>query len=251
MGLRKHILYLLAILFVFLIISTISGKEKSIPLDKDPALEGWWKFEETIGKTTADASPHKRKGTLLGEFSFEDHSAEGKVGKALKFTGKDTYVKIKDYKGVTGTGPRSVTAWIRTTNSKGDIVLWGANDSGKQFRFGHIRGRIGLTPFGGYYYMKEYTRDDKWHHIAVVVGESELPNLHDDVTLYLDGEVAVIDDIGLLDLLPIETASELDVRIGSGFEGLMDDLRIYKRPLTEAEVKTIYLLKSDKPTPKD
>jgi len=231
--------------------SSPGARESSVPLDKDPALEAWYKFDETTGMTAADASKNKRQGTLIGEFSFEGNSVEGKIGKALKFIGKDTSVEIKEYKGVTGTGPRSVCTWIKTKNTRGDIVVWGARDSGKQFSFGHIRGRIGLTPFGGYYYMKEYTRDDTWHHIAVVVGESDLPNLHDDVTLYLDGEVAEIDDIGLLDLLPIETASESDVRIGRGYEGLMDDLRIYKRPLTEIEVRTLYQQKSDKPTPQE
>jgi len=249
MSIRTRVFCMAAALSVLAVTLSLAASKAPVPLDKDPTLEAWYRFDETAGKTAADASPHKRKGTLTGEFAFDANSAAGKIGKALKFIGGDSSVEIKDYKGVTGTGPRSVTAWIKTKNTRGDIVVWGANDSGKQFRFGHIRGRIGLTPYGGYYYMKEYTRDDKWHHIAVVVGESELPNLHDDVTLYLDGEVAVIDDIGLLDLLPIETASELDVRIGRGYEGLMDDLRIYKRPLTETEVKTIYERKSDKPTP--
>ena len=251
MSIRTHVLCTLAMLSIGATTSPLGAKESSVPLDKDPTLEAWYKFEETTGKTAADASKHKRKGTLTGEFLFEDNSVEGRIGRALKFVGKDTSVEIKAYKGVTGTGPRSVCAWIKTKNTRGDIVVWGAKDSGKQFCFGHIRGRIGLTPFGGYYFIKEYTRDDKWHHIAVVVGESDLPNLHDDVTLYLDGEVAVIDDIGLLDLLPIETAEELDVRIGRGYEGLIDDLRIYKRPLAEIEVRTLYQQKSDKPTPQE
>ncbi len=248
MGIRAHILCVLAIL----VLSTgiFAAKEDPVPLDKDPALEGWWKFDETEGKVAADSSKHNRKGTLAGEFSFDKNSDKGKIGKALKFVAGDTHVEIKKYKGVTGTAPRTVTAWIKTKDTKGDITVWGANESGKQFRFGHIRRRIGMTPFGGYYYMKDFTNDDKWHHIAVVVGESELPNLYDDLTLYLDGEVATIDDIGLLGLLPVETASELDVRIGQGFEGLIDDLRIYKRPLSEIEIRTIQQLKSDKPTPK-
>ena len=37
--------------------------------------------------------------------------------------------------------------------------------------------------------------------------KAELPNLHDDVTLYLDGAPAEIHDIGLLDLWPIQTGT--------------------------------------------
>jgi hypothetical protein len=225
------------------------ARDKLITLDTDPHLMGWWKFDETTGNEAADSSKHKRKATLDHELTFDKASVDGKVGRALKLA-KDDAVDVKGYKGVTGTAPRAVTAWIKTNKTRGNIVVWGENDSGKQFRFAHIRGRIGLTPNGGYYYMKEYTNDNQWHHIAVVVKESELPNLHDDIVLYLDGEVAVIDDIGLLDLLPVETAEKDDVRIGDGYEGLIDDLRIYHRALSINEIKAIHKGKSNKPLAK-
>jgi hypothetical protein len=71
--------------------------------------------------------------------------------------------------------------------------------------------------------------DDNWHHVAVVVDDVELPNLHDDVRLYQDGKLAEIHDIGLLDLWSINTGNDLDVRIGRRFKGLIDDVRIYDR----------------------
>jgi hypothetical protein len=99
--------------------------------------------------------------------------------------------------------------------------------------------------------MKEYVNDDKWHHIGVVVLEapedSPGPNLHDHVKLYLDGEPAIIDDIGLLDLWPLTTGKKFDVRIGRGYIGLLDDLRLYDRPLSTDEVKAIFQQKTDKP----
>ena len=126
-------------------------------------------------------------------------------------------------------------------------MSWGARDVGLMWTYGHVRGRVGLVPHGGYLYMNDQTRDDKWHHVAIVVDKVELPNLHDDVTLYLDGEVADIHDIGLLDLWPIQTGKEFDVTIGRGFNGLIDDLRIYDRPLSVDEIKVLFKLKSDKP----
>lgn len=222
------------------------GAQEKVSLDREPNLMEWWKFDETTGTTAADSSKYACKSTLLGESSFDANRVHGKVGRALRLAETDAVV-ITGYKGITGTGPRTVGAWIRTTKTRGAIVVWGTNESGKQFRFGHIRGRIGMTPFGGYLYVKQYTNNDKWHHVAVVVGESDLPNLHDDVTFYLDGEVAEIDDIGLLDLLPIETGDEQDVRIGDGYVGLIDDLRIYDRALSTDEVRTICEGKSDKP----
>lgn len=226
-----------------------AAEKKPVALDEDPNLVGWWKFEETKGATAADSSKAKHNGTLSEGLTFEAASVEGKVGRGIKLTA-DQYVEIKGYKGVTGTKPRSVAAWFKTSKKRGDIAIWGARDSGKQFRFGHIRGRLGMTPFGGYYYMKEYTNDDKWHHIVLVITESELPNLYDNVRIFIDGKVAVVDDIGLLGLLPIETAKEADVRLGTGFEGILDDIRIYSRALELDEAKTIYQGKSSKPMEK-
>ena len=80
--------------------------------------------------------------------------------------------------------------------------------------------------------------------------EAELPNLYDDVKLYKDGVIAEIHDIGLLDLWPIDTGSELDVTIGDGFKGLIDDVRIYDRALSEDEINTLFKLQSNKPLPK-
>jgi hypothetical protein len=129
----------------------------------------------------------------------------------------------------------------------GEIVSWGTNDFGRMWTFGFVRGRIGVTPHGGYLYMNAETHDDQWHHVAVVVRRAEAPNLYDDVTLFLDGEVAGIHDIGLLDLWPIDTGDELDVRIGRNFKGLIDDLRIYSRTLSEDEIHALFTLDSNRP----
>ncbi len=235
-----------------LVLSTFAqARDKPITLDTDPNLAGWWKFDEVSGKTAADSSKHNRKGTLKEDMSFEKDSASGRVGKALKFGRGDGYVQITKYKGVTGTRPRTVAAWCRTTTTRGEIISWGSDDYGQMFTFGFVRGRIGVTPNGGYLYINEETDDDAWHHVAAVVEEAELPNLHDDVKLYKDGEPAEIHDIGLLDLWPIDTGNDLDVRIGRRFKGLIDDVRIYDRALSEDEVNALYKLQSNRPLPKD
>jgi hypothetical protein len=227
--------------------SAVAGADKPATLDTDPNLAGWWKFDEAAGKTAADASSHKRDGTLQGELSFDKNSSPGKTGEAVQLDGKESWIEVKTYKGVTGTRPRTVAAWIKTAAARGEIVSWGTEDFGQMFVVGHIRGRIGTTPNGGYLYMNPETSDDKWHHVAVVVRQAELPGLGKDVALYLDGRPAEIHDIGLLDLWPIQTGDKLHVRIGRGFAGSLDDLRIYDRPLSDEEIKALSELKSDKP----
>ncbi len=227
-----------------------AGRDAPKTLDSDPHLVGWWKFDETSGKIAADSSAHKRKGVLKGGLSFDRNSVAGRIGKTLKLDGEDGYVEITKYKGVVGTKPRTVTAWVKTTTSKGDVLSWGADDFGKMFTFRFHRGRLGILPNGGYYYMNDPVHDDQWHHVAVVIKEAELPNLHDDAVLYKDGVIAEIHDIGLLDLWPIDTGSDLDVTIGRGFKGLIDDVRIYDRVLSDEEVMALFKLQSDRPLQK-
>ena len=229
---------------------TAADKNKPKTLDTDPNLAGWWKFDEASGKTTPDSSGHGRNGALKEGLSFSKDSAKGRTGKALNFEDNDGYVEITKYKGVTGTRARTVAAWIKTENDGGEIISWGEDDFGKMFTFCFIRGRIGIRPNGGYYYMNDPVDDDKWHHVTVVVKEAELPNLHDDVVLYKDGIIAEVHDIGLLDLWPVDTGSDLDVRIGRRFEGLIDDVRIYDRVLSDEEVMALFKLQSDRPLPK-
>jgi uncharacterized protein len=227
-----------------------ADKPAAVTLDTDPHLVGWWKFDETTGRTAADASGKGHDATLEGTLSFATNSFPGRSGQAIRFDGEKNVIRVAGFKGITGPQPRTVAGWIKTPGTAGDIVTWGENDSGKMWIFGYIRGRIGATPKGGYLYMKAGTHDDAWHHVAVAVQAGTPPNLHDHVKLYRDGEVAEIDDIGLLDLVPIETGDKLDVTIGRRFKGLLDDLRIYDRALSEDEIKALFKLETGRPLTK-
>lgn len=227
-----------------------ASRNKPATLETDPNLVGWWKLDESSGKTAKDSSKYAHTGLLKGGLSFDRDSAPGRRGKALRFDGPEHRIQITRYKGVTGTRPRTVAAWIKTTTSRGKIISWGSDDYGQMWIFGFIRGRIGVTPNGGYLYINPAVHDNKWHHVAAVVHDAELPNLYDDVKLYKDGTVAEIHDIGLLDLWPIDTGSDLDVTIGRDFKGLIDDVRIYNRALSEDEIKALFELRSNRPLQK-
>ena len=207
-------------------------------LNTDPHLVGWWKLDDTTGNQLADSSPQAHAGTL-GDGA---RSVPGRIGQAVQSDGNNQGIVVAGFKGVTGTQPRTIAAWIKTGTPEGEIVSWGFDDHGKMLIFGHIRGHVGVTPKGGYLYMKAGTADNQWHHVAVVVREASPPNLHDDVKLYKDGQLAEIDDIGLLDLYPLETGDQLDVRLGRRFKGCLDDLRIYSRALSADEVKFLFTI---------
>ena len=204
-----------------------SQEEAASSLDRDSHLVGWWNFDESSGRVANDSSQHPHNGDLKGGLSFDKSSAPGRIGSALKFPG-DASVEVTGYRGVSGTHSRTIAAWIRTSSPQGEVVSWGSDDYGKMWTLGFIRERIGVTPKGGYLYIN--------------------PEIHDDVRLYLDGELAEIHDIGLLDLWPIETGSDLDVRIGRGFQGAIDDLRIYDRALSDKEINDLFGSVSTRPS---
>lgn len=240
--------FVLPIAASFIILGCVVGTEvwaspalSKEALNADQHLVGWWAFDEAEGNRSKDASTRGHPAMLKGEGATElsRHLVPGRVGKALSLDGRQSLV-VSGYKGVTGTQPRTVVVWIKTSTSRGNIVSWGGNDAGKMWNFGFVRGRVGITPKGGYLYMKEAVHDDVWHQVAAVIREASPPNLHDDAVLYLDGELAEIHDIGLLDLWPIDTGGELDVQIGRGFKGLMDDLRLYDRALSAEEINVLF-----------
>ncbi len=219
-----------------------SAQKSTQPLDSDSTLAGWWRFEETSGGTAADASGKGRNGVLEGDATFDTASVPGRIGKAIRFSGGKDCIRIKDFKGVTGQKPRTLAAWVKTASREGVVASWGADGPGKLWQLGYVRGGMGVNPKGGYLYMKSVTADDNWHHVAVVVREASPPNLHDDVKLFIDGEPAEIDDIGLLDLWPIDTGDKMDVAVGQRFKGAVDELRLYERALSEDEIKALFKL---------
>ncbi len=248
----RNLCYVLSVAFVLALAGNALGQEakKAAPTQKDPAekdpaeknLVGWWKFDETSGTVAADSSKKDHKGTLQDGLKFDACSVDGRIGKAIKFE-KRGLVQMVDYKGVTGIAPRTVAAWIKTSETRGNIIHWGADDAGQIFGFGFIRRHVGINPSGGYLYVNDELADDKWHHVAAVVVEDDPPNLHDSVKLYVDGKPAEIHDIGLLDLWPLETGDQLDVTIGRGFNGLIDEVRLYDRALSAEEIETIFKIK--------
>lgn len=213
-----------------------------IPLDTDPSLVLWWKLDEEEGPRVHDASGHGRHGTLEGSLAAGYKPSRGRFGRALQFDGKGL-VTVKGFKGITGTAPRTIAAWVKTAAGGGEIMAWGADEPGQMWTFGYIGRRVGVTPQGGYLYMNALLDNDQWRHVAVVMRPGDPPNLHDHVTLYADGAPAEIHDIGLLDLWPLETGEELDVRVGRGFKGVLDDLRLYNRPLSGDEIHALFTQK--------
>jgi hypothetical protein len=113
----------------------------------------WYKFDETTGSTVADSGSGGNPGTLINGPTF----VAGKFGNALQFDGSNDYVEATGYKGVTGSGPRTMSAWIKTTDDDGYLMRWGipSGTNGAKWHF-HVQksngqvGAIRVSVSGGY-----------------------------------------------------------------------------------------------------
>ncbi len=179
-------------------------------------------------------------GTTMGLSTFEP----GKIGQAVSFAGLfGDYVKISGYNGILGSGEITITAWIKTSaTDTGTIISWGpATPDGGRFGFRVNENRIRSEFSGGNVQGASAVNDGGWHHVAVTV-QANATISYPAVTLYVDGQDDTLstEDDTLIDILD---DSDKVVRIGCRasaedrwFGGLIDDLRIYDRVLSAAEI---------------
>ena len=213
----------------------------------EAGLVAHWAFDEGSG-TTAFEPVGSHDGTLTnGPVWVTDTPPTAFANPAaLSFDNSNDYVVATGYKGVTGTGARTVSAWIKTP-SNGDeaIASWGQDAGGSKWILrvqddNGTKGALRVEVSGGYIVGSTILGDNQWHHVAAVLPTSGSPNVT-DVLLYVDG---VLEGNSASQGRAINTASASDVRIAQDhsnryFNGLIDDVRLYDNALSAAEVQAL------------
>jgi hypothetical protein len=190
-------------------------------------------FNEGTGNTTADASGNGNTGTRVGPTW-----AAGRFGSALSFDGADDFVSVADSASVDATGALTLEAWInprtlssyrmivnKTTNGQPSNYYLATVGQGLGFGFytagwqDHVAGGVTLQP-------------NTWYHVAAVYSDAA-----NSVRLYVNGN-EVFSGVETNSL----TANSNTLRMGIGFpnevfDGLIDEVRIYNRALTPAEIQ--------------
>ena len=192
-------------------------------------------FDETSGATADDSSGTGNNGTISGA----TRTANGRIGAALDFDGVDDQVNVPDANSLDLTNGMTLSAWVnpralngawRTVIFKegtGDLVygLYGQDNTpvpaGSMNANGGIRSLRGTSqvPLG------------TWTHLAYSYdGAAE--------RLFVDGQqVASVARGGAI------ATSTGQLRIGGNslwgerFSGLIDEVRVYQRALSQAEVE--------------
>jgi len=208
-------------------------------------LVGWWTFDEGKGNTVADSSGHGNDGKVFGVTSWVD----GYVGKgALKITGGG--VKIADSELLR---PPKVTVamWVNFSGRQVQSarLFQKGNDNRETINIQGGENGIGFSlasaPREGHGVNSDQRFDiGKWYHITGIYDGSE-------IRMYVNGKVANKRTVGLF--VPYARVDEPLV-IGNRppdmarpLNAIVDDVRIYTRPLSDEEVWQLYAWKGKNP----
>ncbi len=226
------------LLFAACTLMTLAGHAQ----DLTTGIQGYWPFDSFENGIANDASGNGRDATI-GE--GEPVLAPGKMGNALFFDGDSDL--LVDWKGIGGNNPRTISLWLRSTDTGNGMVGWGAFSSGEKWHFridgtGQIRTEIE----GSYNVGDMYVADGEWHHVVSVFEGENI----EDITHYVDGVENAVSSMGSTTVM-INTAADeesQDVSLGSRTQGdswnritgSLDDIRIYDRALSQEEVLELY-----------
>ncbi len=201
-------------------------------------LLGWW----SLDGNTIDSSGNDRHGAINGDPLY----VAGAFGLAMDFSGDD-FVSITDYKGVLGTNPWSVAAWIKTTDVSDHrcVISWGVSVSGQRIELRTMSGTGILRANHGSGNVNTNTAltDGEWHHIALTSIEGAYCQ-YPDMIIYVDG---LDDTVPSTDTDPIlDIVAGVDVGIGCRathndryWVGLIDEVRMYDDVLIPEEIQQI------------
>jgi hypothetical protein len=220
-------------------------------------LVAHYTFDGTLDAAVATAPKGKTVAPLAAR-STEAAFAEGRVGQALTLDGKG-FVQGGDIRGFESHGyyddKYSVTLWVYPTAATGALVTKAGdiaepNGHGLNLKDGKVQyNYVSKWVDEGIRIQSERTLPlNEWHHVALTYDGTRYA---EGVRLYVDGELwkwqVLLDDLNNPRPLRREP-----LRIGGGggpanrFQGRMDDVRIYERELSAAEVGVLA-----SPTPVD
>jgi len=210
-------------------------------------LISYWTFDKADmqGKTLKDVWG-KNNGTIFGNPKI----VPGKFDDALEFNGKDDYIEFDDSKMPSENAPRTLSAWVNLEEIPslyhfGSVVEWGTNAD-------HQRSGILITFNQHAYFVGEFADMQSngtielgtWNHVAITY----------------DGKIMKIYINGELDKEGIPSWSgqdlKLQTKLGTGriglnirdeepFPGMIDEVALYNRALSEEEIKKNFIAQED------
>ncbi|KTD84722.1 LamG-like jellyroll fold domain-containing protein [Paenibacillus etheri] len=199
-------------------------------------LVAHWKFNEGSGTTAVDSSGKGNNGTLINNPTWNN---SGKIDGALEFSGGSSKarVEVAPFATVNQTGDQTVSLWFKTSKPANGYYSVFRQDN----RFTALQltdkgtAQVAYWPNGSssnksLSFPWTYS-NNQWHHYVASYSQKT------GMKIYVDG-VLVASDATNLGPLPSVTSKIMlgSADYGESYTGLLDDVRIFNGPLTQAQV---------------
>jgi hypothetical protein len=199
----------------------------------DQGLMAYWSFDEGEGDIAFDETNNGNDAVLYGPTWVE-----GKRGFALRFDGVDDTVAIPHSASLMPTDAITLAAWVKIEGPAQEhygIIGKSGYSSGYRLLIHGTNKKVlfQLTGEKGYsVWSSTAIPDDQWHFIVATYDGSKMK-------LYIDGikDPSEKERKGPLD---VNTNSVLIGKPQYAFNGLIDEVRIYSRALSEEEIKELF-----------
>jgi PKD repeat protein len=208
-----------------------SVSSQNIQISVSDGLVAAYSFDEGTGSTIADSSANGNGGTLQGA----TWASTGRFGKALQFNGEST-VTIGDSPSLDLTSAMTIEAWVNPTSINSDFQSIVSKPTDANFTsisyvlHGASRPNgIPSTAISGSannLFGSSQLPLNTWSHVAATYDGSSL-------RLFINGQqVASQPQSGAA------TVSAEALRIGLGWIGSIDEVRLYNRALAASEIQS-------------
>jgi glucose/arabinose dehydrogenase/PKD repeat protein len=230
---------------------TATFREITLPPEGN-GLVAAYNFNELSGTSAADITGNNNTGTLLGGVTW---TTAGKYGGALSFNGSNAAVRIADSPSwkVSGLSTYTVSMWVNVKDVSSSYKAaigtgsWPVNNmyiykDGSSWNYG-ISTAGGPNPWScsGTSSSLGYlsSADDTYHHIAMVLDAA-----NGRCYLYSDGIAVGTDEYvsGTTSFSAEPGNNNLYIgglENGQYLDAYIDEVRIYTRALTQAEIQTV------------
>ncbi|TXL13492.1 hypothetical protein BMR06_16780, partial [Methylococcaceae bacterium HT5] len=217
-------------------------------------LVAYYQFDNNA----SDSSGNGNDGVERGGITYTD----GVQGQAVKFDGVDDYIYVNHDESLNVSRDFSISFWIyRATDNGIQDVLVKGRDCSNHYMFNASGSNAGsrgqaFNVGNGYSWCDGVSVSasfpiNEWHHVTGIID-----NTNGVIKYYLDGELASeksIPPYSTTNSYPLIMGRHFTSRDGhSGiykyqFKGMIDEVRIYERALSETEIQEVHVMsKGDK-----
>ena len=191
-------------------------------------------FDDGKGKVAKDITGNGNDGTINGDAQWVD----GKFGGALEFTNRNSWVEPTLEKKWWNENLKSfsVVMWVKS-NDMNQPIFFGSQDPGDARLYLAVKDgfwNMGIQDksWGGGHQGVLAKADKEWHAIALTMD-------NDTATLYINGEKTITKKYSkyTMNRKPLIGALNKHDGIGYHLTGIMDEVGVWDRVLTQADVK--------------